>query len=88
MNKTRITPADIAAFKREMLEKSVMVTPEAAASILAVSLRTLRRYLETGRLAYYNPHVNQPGELRRGNKIRAVDLAAFVASMRVDVAEA
>jgi len=85
--KERITRAEVAAYKREILDKTVLVTPETAAEILSVSPRTVRRYLQEGILPAYHPRRSETRHQRglpRGTRILASDLREFVRSIRLE----
>lgn len=77
MTKQRITRKEIDAYKREVLETSVLVRLEEAADILAVSPRTLRRRVEEGRIPSYNDN-----QTKKGIRFLASELQEYVREMR------
>jgi len=80
--KEKLTRADINAYKREILESSVLVRLEDAAEILAISPRTLARRVEDGRIAPYNDNPT-----RKGMRFLASELQRYVQSMRQEMRE-
>lgn len=76
MIKERITRADVEAYKREILEQSVLVGLPEAAAILAVSPSTVRRRVEERRLVPYN---DTDG---KGVRFLASELREYVREMR------
>ncbi len=74
----RITEQDIAAYKREVMDKTVLVTAHGAASMLAVSERTVRRLAEEGELTEYRRE-----EGVKGLRFLASELREYVGSLKV-----
>lgn len=77
MVKERITRQEIDAYKREMLEQSVLVRLDEAAAILAVSRSTVVNRVNEGRLTPYNDNGN-----RKGLRFLASELKRYVREMR------
>jgi excisionase family DNA binding protein len=82
MTKVRITRQEIDAYKREVLETSVLVRLDEAAAILAVSTDTVRRRVEEGRLTPYNDN-----HTRKGIRFLASELQNYVREMRQELWE-
>jgi excisionase family DNA binding protein len=78
MSEIRLSKAEVDAFKREMLEGSVLVTVETAANVLSVHPRTVYRMIEEARLTPYRRSRSDV----KGTRILASELKTFVASMR------
>lgn len=77
MVRERITRQEIDAYKREILDQTVLVTLDDAAAVLAVSTRTLRRRVEEGLIPTYSDTPD------RGNtRFLASELRDYVRSMR------
>lgn len=73
----RITRMDIETYKREILDRTVLVSLEDAAQIMAVSPRTLRRRVDEGLLPIYSDTPD------RGNiRFLASELSEYVRRMR------
>ena len=79
MPKSKITRAELTAYKKEILEKSVLVDEHTAARILAISTRTLRRRVSEGRIPAYTDN-----ESRRHMRFLASELRDYVKEMRLD----
>ncbi len=77
MVKERITRQDIDAYKREILEQSVLVRLDEAAAILAVHPRTVQRRVEEGLITPYNDTAN-----RKNLRFLASELRRYVREMR------
>jgi len=77
MIKERVTRAEIDAYKREILEQSVLVSLEDAAAVLAVSPRTLRRRVEEGLIPTYSDTPD-----RENTRFLASELCKYVRGMR------
>lgn len=77
MVKERITRQDIEAYKREVLEQSVLVRLDEAAAIMAVSRSTLIRRVEEGALTPYND-TGERGRMR----FLASELKRYVREMQ------
>jgi len=75
----RITPRDVAAYKREVLEQSVLVTPSVAGDILSCSERTVHNLVRDGDLHGYARNKG-----RRGLRILAKELQEYVGSIKID----
>jgi excisionase family DNA binding protein len=80
VDKIRLTRHEIAAYKREILESSVLVRLDEAAEILAIDSRTLSRRIEEGRIAQYNDN-----RTRKGVRILASELQRYVREMRQEM---
>lgn len=74
-----ITRREVEAFKREILESTVLVNINTAASILAVHPRTILRRVEEGRLTPYNDN-----RTRKHMRFLASELKRYVREMRKD----
>ena len=77
MVKEMITRSEIDAFKREVLERSVLVSLEDASAILAVSTSTLRRRVREGLLPTYSDTAD-----RANPRFLASELQNYVKRMR------
>lgn len=77
MVRETITRAEIDAYKREVLERTVLVGIEDAASMLAVSTRTIRRRVEEGMLSVYSDTAD-----RSNIRFLASELREYVRRMR------
>lgn len=77
VEKVNITRAEITAYKREVLESSVLVRMSEAAEILAIDQRTLRRRVEEGRITPYNDNPTS-----KGLRFLASELQQYVQDMR------
>lgn len=72
-----ITRVEIDAYKREVLERTVLVTLEDAAVMLAVSTRTIKRRVEEGMLPIYSDTAD-----RSNIRFLASELREYVRRMR------
>ena len=79
MTKVRITRQEIDAYKREVLEQSVLVRLDEAAAILAIHPRTLQRRVEEGRIQTYNDN-----HTKKGMRFLASELRVYVSEMKID----
>ncbi|MDO8945043.1 MAG: hypothetical protein Q7U75_17815 [Desulfobacterales bacterium] len=77
MVNVRITRQEIDDYKREILNKSVLVTLDDAAAMLSVSPRTLRRRVEEGMIATYSDTPD-----RENTRFLASELSEYVRRMR------
>lgn len=77
MVKERITRQDIDAYKREILDQSVLVSLDDAAAVLAVSPRTLKRRVEEGLISTYSDTPD-----RENTRFLASELRDYVRRMR------
>lgn len=75
----RITQTDVRNYKREVLEQSVLVSPNVAAEILSCSERTVHTLVRDGDLYGYARNKGT-----RGLRILARDLREYVNSIRID----
>ena len=75
----QITMRDVAAYKREVLEKSVLVAPNVAAEILSCSVRTVHRLVQEGELHGYSRNARS-----RGLRVLASELHEYVGSIKID----
>ncbi len=77
MGNEQITMADIEAYKREILEQTVLVGIDEAAAIMAVSSRTIRRRVDEGMLSTYSDTPD-----RSNIRFLASELRTYVRRMR------
>ena len=77
MVRERITRAEIEAYKREILDQTVLITLDDAAAVLAVSPRTLRRRVEEGLIPTYSDTPD-----RENTRFLASELREYVRQMR------
>lgn len=77
MIKERITRAEINAYKREILEQTVLVSIDDAAAALSVSPRTLRRRVEEGLIPTYSDTPD-----RENTRFLASELCKYVQGMK------
>jgi len=70
---------DVEAYKREILDESVLVTPNVAAEILSCSERTVYNLVRDGHLHGYSRSRGS-----RGLRIMARELRDYVNSIRID----
>lgn len=77
MVRETITKREIDAYKREILEQSVLVKLEEAASILAVSKRTVIRRVEEGMITPYNDTTSS-----KSMRFLASELQSYVRDMK------
>lgn len=75
----RITKQDVLNFKREILEKTVLVAPSEAATILACSERTVHRLVRDGEVHAYGRSKGS-----RGLRLLASELRDYVDSIKID----
>lgn len=75
----RITRSDVVAYKREILEQTVLVAPREAAQMLSCSERTVYRLVCEGEIHAY---CRTRGS--RGLRILASELREYVASIKID----
>lgn len=75
----RISRQEVMAYKREILEQSVLVAPAEAAMILACSERTVHRLVREGEMHGYG---RSPGS--RGLRLLASELREYVSSIKID----
>ena len=75
----RITRSDVIAYKREILEQTVLVAPREAAQMLSCSERTVYRLVREGEIHAY---CRTRGS--RGLRILASELREYVASIKID----
>lgn len=75
----RITAEDIEAYKREILEQSVLVTGADAARVLACSTSKVYGLARGGKLRAYN---ERPGV--KGLRFLAAELRDYVRSIEID----
>jgi excisionase family DNA binding protein len=74
-----ITRRELAAYKLDIMEKSVLVTVETAAEILSCRPRTVYSLVQEGRISGYNR-----GGRTKGLRILAAELRDYVASIKID----
>ncbi len=79
MIKRHITSQEVALYKQQVLEESVLVRPEVAAEILACSESSVRRLVREGELHGYAK--NRGG---KGLRILARELQEYVGSIRIE----
>ena len=75
----RITRSDVVAYKREILEQTVLVAPREAAQMLSCSERTVYRLVREGEVHGYGRNVGG-----RGLRLLASELREYVRSIKVD----
>jgi hypothetical protein len=75
----RITKNDVEIYKREVLERSMLVAPPEAARILACSERTVYDLVRGGYLHGFNRNKGT-----RGLRILARELQDYVQSIKID----
>ena len=75
-----ITRADIEAYKREILEQSVLVRLRDAAVVAATTPRKLMNDIRDGKLTAYNDR----GAGVKGVRVLASELQRYVREMRID----
>lgn len=75
----RITRRDIEAYKREVLEQSVLLTPLDAATMLSCSTRKVYQLVQDGQLSGYNQNHRS-----KGLRLLASELKEYVRSIRID----
>ena len=75
----RITRSDVVAYKRGILEQTVLVAPREAAQMLSCSERTVYRLVREGEIHAY---CRTRGS--RGLRILASELREYVASIKID----
>ena len=74
----RITQSDVVAYKREIMDQTVLVAAPEAASILSCSERTIFRMVREGDIHAYG----QRG--MKGIRFLASELREYVASIKID----
>lgn len=79
MPREKITRLEVESYKREVLEQSVLVSPQEASRILSCSDRKVYDLVKSGKLAGY-------GENRgaKGLRILAAELREYVQSIKID----
>lgn len=82
MVREMITRREIDAYKREVLEQSVLVRLDEASAILAVSTRTVLRRIEEGKLTPYNDNPTN-----KNIRFLASELQRYVKDMRQQMAD-
>lgn len=75
----RITRADVAQYKRELLDQTVLVAPAEASQILACSERTVHRLVRDGEI-----HAYRSSTRLRGLRLLASELRDYVHSLKID----
>jgi hypothetical protein len=78
ISKQYITRNDVDTFKREIMESTVLVRLEVAATIMDCSPRKVERLIKDGRLRCYNESMN------RGLRVMASELKQYVKSIQID----
>ena len=78
MTQERISRQDVLAYKREILEQTVLVAPAEAALILACSERTIHRLVRDGEVHAYGRSKGS-----RGLRLLASELRSYVASIKI-----
>ena len=79
MPRERLTRTEIDSYKREVMEQSVLVTPDDAARILACSPRKIYDMVRAGKLSGYSENIRA-----KGLRLLAADLQHYVRSIKVD----
>lgn len=77
MTYERITRQDIATYKREILDQTVLVAAPEAATMLSCSERTVMRMVRDGEIHAY-------GLRSRGLRFLASELRDYVRSLQID----
>lgn len=77
MVNVNITRTEIDAYKREILEQTVLISLDAAAAMLSVSTSTLRRRVREGLLPTYSDTAD-----RENTRFLASELQNYVKRMR------
>lgn len=80
-DKIRITQAEVDAYKREILQSTVVVTVETAAEILSCSVRHVKTLMDEGHLTRHNRHAGRAH--CNGDRILAAELQEYVRSIRM-----
>ncbi len=75
----RITRREIEAYKREILDQTVLVGKDEAAAMLAISPRTLERRVEEKKIEAYNDNTTN-----KNMRFLASDLRDYVRRMKID----
>ena len=75
----RITRSDVVAYKREILEQTVLVAPREAAQMLSCSERTVYRLVCEGEVHGYGRNVGS-----KGLRLLASELREYVRSIKID----
>lgn len=78
ISKQYITRNEVEAYKREILEATVLVRIEVAAKIMDCSTDKIGRLIKDGRLRCYNESMN------RGLRVKASELKQYVKSIQID----
>lgn len=79
MTTERITRQDVLAYKREILEQTVLVAPAEAATMLSCSERTVHRMVRDGEVHAYGRNKGS-----RGLRLLASELREYVRSIKID----
>lgn len=75
----RITQLDILSYKREILEKTVLVAPREAAAMLSCSERTVHNLVREGEIHAYSKRKGA-----KGLRFLASELREYVDSIKID----
>lgn len=75
----RITPEDVRAYKREVLERSLLIAPAEVSRILACSPRKVYDLVRSGRLTGYSEN-----RKAKGLRILAAELLEYVDGLKVN----
>ena len=75
----RLTRQDVAAYKRELLDQTMLVAPAEAAQILACSERSVHRLVREGEIHAYGRNRGS-----RGLRLLASELRRYVDSIKID----
>lgn len=78
--KRRITAEDIEAYKRDILDQSVLVKAADAARVLSCSTRKLYNLARDGQIAAYNEQAGM-----KGMRFLASELRDYVRSLKIDL---
>ena len=78
----RLTRQDVAAYKRELLDQTMLVAPAEAAQILACSERSVHRLVREGEIHAYGRNRGS-----RGLRLLASELRRYVDSIKIEKEE-
>ena len=82
MPREKITRLEVEAYKREVLEQSVLVSPQEVSRILSCSDKTVYRLVRSGKLTGYGDNRGS-----KGLRILAAELCEYVKSIKIDADE-
>ena len=79
MPREKITRLEVEVYKREVLERSMLMSPQEASRILSCSESTIYRLVKSGRLHGYAENRGT-----KGLRILAAALCEYVQSIKID----